>query len=118
LDLSYFYLIKMNDLPVELQNRIYIYVKSDTANLIKDYIECVQKIDNILCNSDTELVWVIQENRELGFKTFNKDRYLFICKYGCYNCSCELIKQHMNYPVKDSLYCYYCKDCWENLFSN
>jgi hypothetical protein len=102
----------MNNLPIELQNRIYMYVKSDTAQLIKDYSEFVEKVDNALHKTETELVWIIQENKDLGFKTFIEQRYYYIAKYGCYGCSCELIKQDMNYPVEDSIYCYYCADCY------
>lgn len=102
----------MNDLPVELQNHIYMYIKSDTAQLIKDYAKYAVEDGGAWFG---DIVWTVQDNKELGFKTFNKDRYDLI-QYGCDRCSCELNcklkKKELKYPKEWFKYRYFCEDCY------
>ena len=103
----------INNLPLELQNLICMYVKSDTAKLIKDYTEIIVEERGSVVNNS--IVWMVQENKDLGFKTFKEDRYECV-QNGCFGCSCQLIKKDMNYPVEGYVYCYYCADCYGNVF--
>ena len=94
----------INNLPIEIKNKIFLYLSHPCADLIKTEIANIDIDDGFFAFGKSiidECDWCKKQGRKVGIYRKNNDDYYFLCK------PCQIIRENkqIDIMVKEFINC-------------